>query len=375
MAADDTKPGAVTVPDRPIVPRPPALMFGVPIADLTMAETLTTVAELVEEGRRFGRTHQVSTVNVDFLVNGLKDPEVRSILQRAALCLADGMPVVWAARRLGMPVRERVAGADLLPRLVEASASNGQHVHVYGSTPDVADAARRLLAERYPGAHFSIDPGVAIRDVREVSDDVLDPIRAVGADILCVALGNPKQERFIALHGDRLGIPVMIGVGGSLDMLVGEFRRAPTWMQGAGLEWAWRAGQEPRRLGYRYAHDARVFGPAIVEEMRRQRRRAHGSGVELALTDDAVNITVDGARPLGADDWATAASAIIDGLPLVLDGDADRAPSDAAAAQLVGLTALVRRRGGAPHWHDGGVATDWALQLGLTPELLGGPSG
>ena len=362
----------MTAPNRPLVPRPPALMFGVPISDLTMAETLTTIAELVHEGRRAGRVHQVSTVNVDFLVNGLHDREVRSILQHASLCIADGMPVVWAARRLGMPVTERVAGADLVPLLVEASVSTGQHVHVYGSKPEVADAARVLLAERYPGAHFSIDPGVIIPDVREVDDDVIDSIRTVDADILCVALGNPKQERFIALHGERLGVPVMIGVGGSLDMLVGEFRRAPRWMQRAGLEWVWRAGQEPKRLGARYAHDARVFLPAIVEEMRRQRRRAGGCGLVVAVADDEVQVCGAGDRPLAPDGWDAAANALIDGRTLLLDGDADRVPSDIAAAQLVGLVALARRCSGPPRWHDATVAATWAGALDLAPDLLGG---
>ena len=96
-----------------------------------------------------------------------------------------------------------------------------------------------------------------LRDVTEVDDDDIDRIRDFDPDILCVAFGNPKQERFIAAHRDRLRCPVMIGIGGSLDLLVGDKRRAPAWAQHGGAEWVYRALQEPGRLGRRYLHDAR----------------------------------------------------------------------------------------------------------------------
>ena len=248
--------------------RPPALMFGVPIDDLTMAETLQLVEALVEHGRKHGTNHQLATVNVDFLVNALADERTMQILQFADACIPDGMPVVWGCRALGMPLRERVAGADLVPLLIEQSRRTGWHVHVFGSTPEVARAATALLEQRYPGSRFSIDPGPMIPHVDQVDDATLDAIAAVDADILCVALGNPKQERFIQAHRDRLRVPVMIGVGGSLDMLVGKRRRAPAWVQRIGMEWIVRAAQEPHRLGRRYAHDIRVFGPTFVRHWR-----------------------------------------------------------------------------------------------------------
>src|SRR5688572_8108641 len=101
-------------------PRPPALVLGVPIEDVTMHETLELIDAFVQEGRADGHTRQITTVNVDFLVNALADPEIAAILQQADVCLADGMPVVWGARMLGTPIRERVAGSDLVPLLVEA---------------------------------------------------------------------------------------------------------------------------------------------------------------------------------------------------------------------------------------------------------------
>lgn len=327
--------------------RPPALVFGVAIADLTMPETVEMIGALATEGRANGRTHQVCTVNVDFLVNALAEPAVAAILQRADLCIADGMPIVWGARLLGMPLRERVAGADLVPRLIEASQTSGQHVHVFGSAPDVADAARSLLRERYPDAHFSIDPGPMIPDVERVDDEVLESIAAVDADILCVALGNPKQERFIAAHRDRLRTPVMIGVGGSLDMLVGKRRRAPRWVQRIGLEWVARAVQEPRRLGQRYAHDIRVFAPAFAREWRRSRTARGGAELRAISTDSEVKVTLDRVDRSPSGRWPDAAAAVLEGAPLTISAPSKGPVSDRALAALVGLVQAAQR-GGAP---------------------------
>lgn len=271
--------------------RPPALLFGVPIDDVTMEETVDVIAAMVADGRASGRTHQVATVNVDFLVHATADPFVRGVLQRAALNIPDGMPVLWGAKLAGTPLRERVTGVDLVDALVARAETTGWRIHFFGSAPDVADRALALLRERHPGAAVSAESGPMLADVERVDDAVLDAIAAIDADILCVALGNPKQERFIAAHATRLGVPVSIGVGGTLDMLVGDRRRAPRWMQRVGLEWVFRAAQEPKRLGRRYAHDAVVFGPKVLRYARQVRRlRTEGAGPAGA----------DGALALGA---------------------------------------------------------------------------
>ena len=350
--------------------RPPAVLFGVPVDDVTMPETLDLIAALVAHGRVTGATHQIATVNVDFLVNALNDSETKSILQNADLCLPDGMPVIWGARPLGMPLRERVAGSDLVPLLIDASRSNGCRVHVFGSSEAVADAARTMLRARYPGARFSIDPGPVIADVHDVGDGVLNSIAAVDADIFCVALGNPKQERFIKAHRARLGTPVMMGVGGSLDMLVGLRRRAPTWMQRLGLEWVARAAQEPQRLGRRYAHDIRVIAPAFVNEWRSGRRRRHGAGTELTIGSDRVRIRLGGEQLAAPDAWSRAANKVLAGAPLHVDAAWVRSIQDAALAQLVGLTRVARRGGSVVTWAgvDDAIAAAW-VRTGLSAPL------
>jgi N-acetylglucosaminyldiphosphoundecaprenol N-acetyl-beta-D-mannosaminyltransferase len=252
-------------------------LFGVRFARVDTPATLDLIGEMVRAGRRDHRGFQVATVNVDFLVNAQHDPELMSILRSADLCLADGMPIVWIARLLRRALPGRVAGSDLMPLFIEQSAQRGWKVHVLGSRPEVADRATAMIAEQHPHAQVTVDPGPPNIDPRLVDPLLLEQVAGTEADILCVALGNPKQERFIAAHKERLRIPVLIGVGGSLDMFVGYRRRAPRWMQRVGLEWVYRALQEPARLGPRYFRDARRFLPLAAHEVLaevRERRRS-----------------------------------------------------------------------------------------------------
>lgn len=263
--------------------RAPALLFGVPIEDVTMAESVELVGRLVEIGRATRTTQQLATVNVDFLVNALLDAELLHGLQAASACIADGAPVLWGAKLLGTPLRERVAGVDLVSAIVAASVSTGHSVHLFGARTGSAERAAELLRERYPGAKVTGDSGPMVRDVRETPEDVLRSLEELNPDVLCVALGNPKQERWIAAHRDRLRTPVMIGVGGTVDFLVGHRRRAPRWVQRIGLEWLVRAAQEPARLGKRYAKDAVVYFPRLARTALAQRRWRHGVAIAVDL--------------------------------------------------------------------------------------------
>ena len=286
--------------------RPPALLFGIPIDDVTMTETLDRIGELITSGRAAGSTHQVATVNVDFLVNSLANPELADILRQSDLNLADGMPVVWGARKAGSPLRERVTGADLVPALAARSAETGWHVHLFGSAAGVAEEAATRLLRANPQARITAESGPMIPDVSATPDDVLQRLAEVDADILCVALGNPKQERFIRANRDRLRTPVMIGVGGTLDMIVGDKKRAPQWMQRSGLEWSFRALQEPQRLGKRYAHDARVFLPRLRSYLRRLPDPATTWHLHPDHIGDSLSITASGAAARG-DAWQSVA--------------------------------------------------------------------
>lgn len=315
-----------------------SILVGVPIDNLTMAQCLDALGELVDDGRAHGRGHQVATVNVDFLVNAIENQELHELLQSTSLNLADGLPLVWGAQLGGLPLHERVAGADLVPLLAAESERRGWHVHFFGSAPGVVERALDLLRERHPNAKLSGESGPMLSDPTNVDEAVLDSIAGHDADILCVALGNPKQEWFISSNLERLGCPVAIGIGGSLDMLVGDRRRAPEWAQRVGLEWVFRAIQEPKRLGPRYAHDAAVFFPHLVRNTK-DYRQAGTTALSAERIDDQV--VVASAPPTKDEAWTSVK--LFDGgdPPTHVSVDLD---NSALSAEAVAELAWVLRR-------------------------------
>ena len=248
------------------------VILGTPIDDVTMPEAVERIAEMVADGRATGRAHQVATVNVDFVVNAKHDDEVRRILQRSDLAIPDGMGVLWGARLIGQQIRERTAGVDLVPAICERAAIEGWRVCLFGGAPGVAERAARMLRERHGSDVVGVEAPVVAAD-GTMDSAALDQLTALDADVVGVALGNPKQERWISRYGSTVGAPVFIGIGGTVDFLTGVTRRAPGWMQRGGLEWVHRALSEPRRLALRYAKDLVVFGPGVATAAWRGRRR------------------------------------------------------------------------------------------------------
>ena len=227
------------------------IIAGVPIDDMTMPEVLDQISEYI----RAGTPHQIATVNADFVLKAWEDPELRQILNQADLLTADGMPLVWGARLLGVHLQGRVAGADLVPALAERGAREGWRFYMLGGREGVAALATEKLTSRYPGFNVVGMYAPPFGPVVEMGPDINERIRAARPDILLVAFGNPKQEKWISMNAADLGVPVMIGVGGSLDFAAGEIPRAPLWMQNTGLEWVFRLIQEPRRMWKRYVLD------------------------------------------------------------------------------------------------------------------------
>jgi N-acetylglucosaminyldiphosphoundecaprenol N-acetyl-beta-D-mannosaminyltransferase len=169
------------------------------------------------------------------------------------------MPLVWASRLSGEPLPARVAGVDLVAECARLSAQEGYRLFLLGAGPGVAEHAAAVLRRRYPTlvlAGTYAPPGTS-----PAQDAVtIERVRAAAPDILLVAFGAPRQDYWIRGHRDILGVPVCIGVGGSFDLLSGRISRAPSWMQGSGLEWLYRLGREPKRLWKRYfVHDLPVF--------------------------------------------------------------------------------------------------------------------
>lgn len=241
-------------------------ILGVPVDDLNLPETLSRLETFIEDGRNNRKTHQIATVNVDFVVKSQVDPELRYLLQQAELTTADGTPLFWAMQSLGAKLKERVAGVDLVLSLAQKAAEKGYSFFLLGAAPGVAQEAAVELQDRFPGLKIAGVHSPPYQSVLEMDRAILDKIRSVRPDVLLVAFGNPKQEKWIAMHAREIGIPVMIGVGGTLDFIAGVRRRAPVWMQRMGLEWSHRLIQEPGRLWRRYVTDLIVFGSAFFKQ-------------------------------------------------------------------------------------------------------------
>jgi exopolysaccharide biosynthesis WecB/TagA/CpsF family protein len=248
---------------------------GVPIDAVDMPTAVSMAIDAIGRGKLF----QVSTINLDFMVRAQRDPEVGRLFRRTDLNLADGAPVVWLARLLGVPMPGRVAGADFVPALVHALAGSGGRLFLLGGEGGVAEAAGRRMVELNPDlvlAGTYEPPRARIEEMD--NDEILARIAAAAPDVLLVAFGHPKQERWIDLHRDQLPVSVAIGVGCVLDLTAGRSRRAPRWMQEAGLEWFYRLAQEPNRLFARYVTDAAWLVPLAARAVRT--RFAPTAGVE-----------------------------------------------------------------------------------------------
>ncbi len=270
------------------------IILNVPIDDINMPEALDRLDAFIAIGRETGKSHQVATVNADFAVKALRDPELRYLLQEADMATADGMPLVWGARLLGAPLEGRVTGADMVPALAERAAQKGYSMYLLGAAPGIAARAGEILQENNPGLRIVGVCSPPYSSILEMDRSVLDDIKAAKPDILLVAFGNPKQEKWIGLYGRELGVPVMIGIGGTLDFIAGETKRAPEWMQKSGLEWIFRLAQEPRRLWRRYVVDLAAFGSFFVRQWWFMRQGEASS--PLLPTRDAV--MVDGTAVL-----------------------------------------------------------------------------
>lgn len=198
------------------------------------------------------------TANVDYLRLCAVDPACAALVRSADLVVADGIPLLWAARLARTPLPDRVAGSDLVWLCAERAASEGRSLYLLGGNPGAADAAARRFRERWPGLEIagvssprvSADPDAA--ELREIGD----AIERARPDLVYAAFGAPKELRVIAGLRPRLPAAWWIGVGISLSFAAGDVPRAPRWLQRMGLEWAYRLAQEPARLGPRYLlHD------------------------------------------------------------------------------------------------------------------------
>lgn len=245
-------------------PRQRIELMGCAIDNLSMGETLDTIESFIASGR----PHQHVVVNVDKLVKAQADAELRGIINGCDLINADGMPVVWASRLLGKPLKERVAGVDLFEALMHRSAQKGWRIFLLGAREEIVSAVKSVYEAKYPGLQV-----VGFRNgywPAGEDEQVAEQIGAAGVDILFVAISSPKKEQFLGRYQARMKVPFAMGVGGTFDVAAGKVRRAPRWMQASGLEWFFRFLQEPRRMFRRYFIDDMAFIGLLAKEFMRR---------------------------------------------------------------------------------------------------------
>ena len=244
-----------------------------PFDPVTMEAAVEECLRWSGDGSRRSRT--VITANAAILCMMRRDGELRAACRRGDLILADGMSVVWTSRLAGTPFPERVAGVELMAHLLRAAGRHRLRVYFLGGRPEVVrDLARR--AERdHPGLTVAgFHDGYFAAGEHEV---LVEEIRRAAPHMLFVGMPSPFKETWCERHRDRLQVPVIMGVGGSFDVLAGYVRRAPRPLQAAGLEWAWRLFMEPRKMWKRYLlTNSEYLWRAAGEVVRRRARGTHG---------------------------------------------------------------------------------------------------
>ncbi|HUF61413.1 MAG TPA: WecB/TagA/CpsF family glycosyltransferase [Verrucomicrobiales bacterium] len=231
---------------------PVSFLLGLPLHRVTMSETLAWCLEIL--GSR--RQSTAVTANLDFALRASEDPGLRHFIFGAGRVLCDGMPMVWLSRLLDVPLPERVAGSDLVPQLLQCCAQHGFGVFFLGSSEAVMARAARVSRERCPGLRITGSWSPPHGPIESWPNaEIVRAIRDSGTDLLVVALGCPKQERWLEAFLPATGASLGIGVGASLDFLAGTQIRAPRFLHPVGLEWLWRMCKDPRRLSKRYLLD------------------------------------------------------------------------------------------------------------------------
>lgn len=227
--------------------------MNIEIDNLTMEEALESINSLIEQRKNA----YVVTPNVDHLVQIENGSELAKAYKNADLILTDGKPLLWIAKWYNTPIKEKISGSDLFPKLCRLAADKNYTMFFLGAGEGIAAKAAKNLEKKFKGLRVvgTYSPPFGFeRDINEL-DKIEKMIKEKQPDILIVGLGCPKQELFIYNNKDHLNVPISLGLGASLDFEAGNIKRAPKWMSNIGLEWLFRITQDPKRLAKRYLID------------------------------------------------------------------------------------------------------------------------
>ncbi|MFN3649916.1 MAG: WecB/TagA/CpsF family glycosyltransferase [Armatimonadota bacterium] len=236
-------------------------LLGLKISRVNRAEAREALLRFIQSGE----PHLVVTADASMHVIASGDRELLQLVNEADLVTPDSTGVLWAARKLGTPLEERVSGVELAEMLCAESAQRGFSLYFFGAAPGVAEDAAEVMRRRYPGCRI-VGTAHGFLSSPEEQRALLDDIREKRPAVLLVAMGIPRQEKWIRQHMDELRVPVNMGVGGTFDVFSGRVDRAPLWMQRNGLEWLYRLLRNPSK--YSKVATLPVF---MLRVLRRQR--------------------------------------------------------------------------------------------------------
>lgn len=235
--------------------------LNIQIDNLTMEETLQEAERLIEKRA----CSYLVTPNLDHIVNLEQDADFAEAYRHADLIVADGKPLIWISKWLKNPIKEKVSGSDLFPRMCELAAKRGYRVFLLGAAEGVAAKAAENLQKKYHGLEIAgtYSPKFGFEHMPEELNKIKSILLEAKPDLLALALGSPKAEKFIYAHRQEFAVPLTISIGAAVDFEAGNIQRAPKWMSEVGLEWLFRITQDPKRLAKRYWRDAVMILPII----------------------------------------------------------------------------------------------------------------
>lgn len=239
-------------------------ILGTPVSSLTMDELFSNWERVIKAGEKV----QVCITPVNSILAARATARVQEVYKHADYVLCDGVPVKWASEFLGDPIKERITGLDVLPRIFPFALQHDFSIFLLGASPGVAEMLQTIMEEKHPGVKIVGTFVPPFRDVfsKEENQQMIEAINAVKPDILLVSLTAPKQDIWIAENIANLDTHVAIGIGGAFEVAAGMIKRAPLWMQKSGLEWLYRFLQEPKRMFRRYFVEAPVFIPLVIQQ-------------------------------------------------------------------------------------------------------------
>ncbi len=221
-------------------------IFNTYVDALSFDETIQKIEQIISEGK----PTQHVVINASKINLMHEDEKLTEIVNSCPLINADGASIVWSAKKLGIPLKERVTGIDLFLKLVEIANEKGYRIFLFGAKEDVLAKVKSIFEVKYPNLQLAGTRNGYFKD--EVDAEIVEMITKSNSDILFVAFSSPKKEYWINKYLNELNVPFVMGVGGSFDVVAGVTDRAPKWMQKNSLEWFYRFIQEPRRMFKRY---------------------------------------------------------------------------------------------------------------------------